>query len=100
MQMQQPARAIQVLERVLSQPNLNPGVAAAIGNAFAQLQQTDRANQVFDRLLGQSGLRPEDFAGKLILEVGCGAGRFTEVLVSFGGRIISFDYSGSIDASA
>jgi SAM-dependent methyltransferase len=51
-------------------------------------------------LLSQSGLRPEDFAGKRVLEVGCGAGRFTEVLLSFGAHVIALDYSAAVDACA
>jgi 2-polyprenyl-3-methyl-5-hydroxy-6-metoxy-1,4-benzoquinol methylase len=65
-----------------------------------QLDSKNGSTESRDRLLAQSGLRPEDFAGKLILEVGCGAGRFTEILVGFGSRIVSVDYSGSIDACA
>jgi SAM-dependent methyltransferase len=36
---------------------------------------------------------PERMPGELILEAGCGSGRFTEVLLSTGARVISFDYS-------
>lgn len=50
------------------------------------------------RLLEQSGLNPEDFAGKEILEVGCGAGRFTEVLCGFSAKMLSLDYSGAVEA--
>lgn len=53
-----------------------------------------------DRLLTQCGLQPEDFKDKKFLEVGCGAGRFTEILVSFGARIISVDYSSAVEACA
>lgn len=53
-----------------------------------------------DRLLAQCGLQPEDFKGKKILEVGCGAGRFTEILVNFGAKIISVDYSSAVEACA
>jgi 2-polyprenyl-3-methyl-5-hydroxy-6-metoxy-1,4-benzoquinol methylase len=35
----------------------------------------------------------------VILEVGCGAGRFTEVLVSTGADVFSFDYSTAIDSN-
>lgn len=53
-----------------------------------------------DRLLQQSGLTPDDFRGKAVLEVACGAGRFTEVLLSFGATVIALDYSGAVDACA
>lgn len=53
-----------------------------------------------DRLLTQSRLRAEDFAGRTVLEVGCGAGRFTEVLLRFGARVLAIDASGAVDACA
>jgi 2-polyprenyl-3-methyl-5-hydroxy-6-metoxy-1,4-benzoquinol methylase len=36
---------------------------------------------------------PERMEGELVLEAGCGSGRFTEVLLSTGARVVSFDYS-------
>lgn len=37
--------------------------------------------------------------GERILEAGSGAGRFTEVLVSTGAEVVSFDYSMAVDAN-
>ena len=42
---------------------------------------------------------PRSMKGESILEVGSGAGRFTEVLVKTGAEIVSFDYSTSVDAN-
>ena len=69
-------------------------------NRFADVQLDSRNALTLsrDRLLGQSHLRPEDFAGRLVLEVGCGAGRFTEILLSFGAKVVATDYSGAVDA--
>src|SRR5207244_9916564 len=50
------------------------------------------------RLFGSSGWAPEDLAGKLVLDVGCGAGRFTEAALSAGARVVSIDYSSAVDA--
>ncbi|MFC1991159.1 methyltransferase domain-containing protein [Chloroflexota bacterium] len=36
---------------------------------------------------------------QLILEAGCGAGRFTQVALDTGAQIFSFDYSNSVDAN-
>lgn len=47
----------------------------------------------------QSGLAPADFAGKTVLEVGCGAGRFTEVLLRFGANVVAVDYSAAVHAN-
>ncbi|WP_084184907.1 class I SAM-dependent methyltransferase [Desulfonatronum thiodismutans] len=37
-------------------------------------------------------------AGKTVLEVGAGAGRFTEILLQSGASVVSFDYSDAVDA--
>lgn len=42
---------------------------------------------------------PEDLRGQTILEAGSGAGRFTEVLVSTGAQVLSFDLSSAVDAN-
>jgi len=41
----------------------------------------------------------EDLRGQTILEAGSGAGRFTEVLVSTGANVLSFDLSIAVDAN-
>jgi SAM-dependent methyltransferase len=43
---------------------------------------------------------PERLDGERILEAGSGAGRFTEVLLTTGAEIYSFDYSTAVDANA
>ena len=41
-----------------------------------------------------------DVRGKRVLEVGSGAGRFTEVLLKYGAKLDSLDYSAAVDANA
>ena len=41
----------------------------------------------------KTGLRPEELGGKLVLDVGCGMGRFAEVATRWGGRVIGVDLS-------
>lgn len=43
---------------------------------------------------------PERLEGQRVLEAGSGAGRFTEVLLTTGAHIYSFDYSTAVDANA
>jgi SAM-dependent methyltransferase len=42
---------------------------------------------------------PVNLQGERVLEAGCGAGRFTEVLLSTGADIYSFDYSDAVTAN-
>jgi SAM-dependent methyltransferase len=51
-----------------------------------------------DRLFRGTGWNPEDLAGELVLEVGCGAGRFTEVLLAAGADVVAVDASSAVDA--
>jgi SAM-dependent methyltransferase len=52
-----------------------------------------------DRLLRFTGWREADFKGALILDAGCGAGRFAEVALALGARVIAIDFSNAIDAA-
>lgn len=42
---------------------------------------------------------PDAMAGALVLDVGCGSGRFAEVSLSTGARVVAVDYSSAIDAA-
>jgi SAM-dependent methyltransferase len=42
---------------------------------------------------------PEKMPGQLILEAGCGAGRFTEILIATEAEIFSFDFSAAVEAN-
>ena len=42
---------------------------------------------------------PAWLRGKLVLEAGCGAGRFTEVLLKYGARVDSIDLSRAVEAN-
>jgi SAM-dependent methyltransferase/uncharacterized protein YbaR (Trm112 family) len=51
-----------------------------------------------DRFFRQSGWQPSDLAGRLVLDVGCGAGRFAEIALSAGATVIAMDYSDAVEA--
>jgi len=79
------------------------GYAASFGYqwqtyALAQRDSHTGAPVSRNRLLLGTGW-PERMPGELILEAGCGAGRFTEVLLSTGARLVSFDYSAAADVA-
>lgn len=50
------------------------------------------------RFFGDSGWDPAWLNGKLILDAGCGAGRFADVAASAGARVIACDLSSAVDA--
>jgi len=52
-----------------------------------------------DTLREKTGLRPEDVRGKLVLDAGVGAGRFSEVLAQWGARVVGVDLSYAVEAS-
>jgi SAM-dependent methyltransferase len=45
-------------------------------------------------------LQPEDLAGKLVLDVGCGMGRYAEVATRWGARVVGIDLSRAVEAAA
>ncbi len=51
-----------------------------------------------DRFLAESQWTPAELAGKRVLDVGCGAGRFAEVALSTGANVVAIDYSSAVDA--
>jgi len=51
-----------------------------------------------DRFFRQSAWQPGELEGKTVLDVGCGAGRFTEIALGAGAHVVAMDYSGAVDA--
>ena len=47
----------------------------------------------------KTGFTPEDLCGKLVLDVGCGAGRFLDVASRWGARVVGVDLSFAVEAS-
>lgn len=45
-----------------------------------------------------TGWTPHDVTGQWVLDIGCGAGRFAEVALDAGARVVAVDYSGAVDA--
>jgi len=63
--------------------------------------QIDRFNGTSltrDRFFRDTGWSRDDLKGQRILEAGCGAGRFTQVLLDTGAEVFSVDYSSAVDA--
>ena len=64
-----------------------------------QLDSYNGSTESEDRLLEQCELKGSEFKNKTVLEIGAGNGRFTEVLLNFGAKIIAIDYSSAIFAN-
>lgn len=64
-----------------------------------QLDSHSRATLSRDRLERCLGFPIQDLAGKRVLEAGCGAGRFTELLVQAGALVHAVDLSSAVDAN-
>lgn len=70
-------------------------------NAFRRTQLDSMTGTTIsrDRLRRILGGSLVPVAGSLVLEVGCGAGRFTEVLLDAGARVVAVDLSSAVDAN-
>ena len=51
-----------------------------------------------DRFWLATGWTPKELKGKWILDVGCGAGRFAEIALLSGAKVVALDYSNSVEA--
>lgn len=81
----------------------DPGYAKSFGPQWeryrlVQLDSASRNDHSHERLAAGTGWSAVDLAGKTVLEVGCGAGRFTEVLLEAGARLTAVDATRAIDA--
>ena len=53
-----------------------------------------------EHFINKTHTRPEDFKGKLVLDVGCGMGRFAEVVTRWGARVVGIDLSVAVEVAA
>jgi SAM-dependent methyltransferase len=69
-------------------------------NRFRRTQLDSYSGQPIshDRYYRFTGWTPEQLAGRRVLDVGCGAGRFTEIALAAGAHVVAVDYSSAVDA--
>ncbi len=69
-------------------------------NRFAKLQRDSYNGTTIgrDTILKRSGWAPARWAGKTVLECGCGSGSDTEVLLDLADTVVGFDLSRAVDA--
>ena len=51
------------------------------------------------RFFNATGWKTSELKNKLILDIGCGVGRFSEIALKYGAKVISVDYSDSVEAA-
>lgn len=69
-------------------------------NHFRQTQLDSHSGLTIsaDRFWLATGWSPEDLKDQWVLDIGCGAGRFAEVVLNAGAKLIALDYSSAVDA--
>jgi SAM-dependent methyltransferase len=69
-------------------------------NRFRRTQLDSYSGQPIsaERFWRATGWTPQQIAGQWVLDAGCGAGRFAEIALEAGARVVALDYSGAIDA--
>ena len=69
-------------------------------NRHAATQLDDATHRESEEAFrAKTGLTPADVAGRLLLDVGCGMGRFADVVSRWGGRVVGVDLSLAVDAA-
>ena len=69
-------------------------------NRFRQTQLDSHSGQPISasRFWASTGWQPQEIAGHYVLDAGCGAGRFAEVALAAGAKVVALDYSSAVDA--
>lgn len=82
-------------------PRFVPGetYAASFGAQWRQFNRTqlDGAGQAF---VEKTGIAPESLRGRLVLDAGCGVGRFADVCTRAGATVVAVDLSTAVEAAA
>lgn len=87
-------------------PRLVPGedYGSSFGlqwNRFArvQLDSANGAGYSRRRFDSETGWAAEELAGKWLVDIGCGSGRFAEIAAGYGAEVIAVDLSSAVDAA-
>ncbi len=79
------------------------GYAANFGfewNLHSKTQLDSASSRESEESFGEkTGFTPDDLNGKLVLDVGCGMGRFSDVASRWGGIVVGIDLTSAVDAA-
>lgn len=79
----------------------NCNYADSFGVQWRRFSRTQLSPEISDRnFRRKTGLNEEDLRGKLVLDVGCGMGRFAEVATRWGARVVGIDLSAAAVVAA
>jgi SAM-dependent methyltransferase len=69
-------------------------------NRFRQTQLDSHSGRPISaqRFWTSTGWKPSELKDRWVLDAGCGAGRFAEVALEAGARLVALDYSNAVDA--
>jgi 2-polyprenyl-3-methyl-5-hydroxy-6-metoxy-1,4-benzoquinol methylase len=78
--------------------------ASSFGFQWHRYQKTqldhDQVREAEHHFQRKTGLRPEELDGRLVLDVGCGMGRFAEVATRWGASVVGIDLSAAAEVAA
>src|SRR5262249_41020488 len=75
--------------------------AKSFGYQWERFSKTQLDPEISERnFRKKTGLRESDLRGKLVLDVGCGMGRFADVATRWGARVIGVDLSEAAEVAA
>ncbi len=75
--------------------------AHSFGSQWQKFSRTQLRPEISERQLRRkTGLREQDLRNKLVLDVGCGMGRFADVATRWGARVIGVDLSAAAEVAA
>ena len=66
----------------------------------AQIDRFSGTGESYKRFFGETEWYEKELKGLLVLDAGCGAGRFTDIACQYGAHVVAVDISEAVDACA